>query len=458
MRSLVFGLLLAPLAIGCTGLSLGENDPDNNLGTHLGDGEVAVDPTNETSYVLVSATPKDGETEEDLERTLFAVKAGETQSKKVLDLSFRTDPRMLFLDNGALSMSQDGDQEVLTLLDRDDFSVLEENRINTWYWGTRISGSKRWFAAADNAAPPWDIHVIDSHTLAPRVIPHGGDWLEAMFTNQGDRLLAIVFYEDVHRARILSWDMNVLEAQGFTELPTQEWSGADLDVSVEGVDPDLFFSFTWVGISPSDKYAVFPVRKADVADGTIDDYELLVLDLASHEVRTVDRAKGPVGFSPDGSTIVSYDEDQNGEQRLLLIDAETLEADPEDVAIDGDITYFVSHEGNYVVVASNLGGQSLVLYDMSTQKQTVMSGPGVGLTEFVARPGEDELWIVEPNQLYRADLINTIVDPIDTTFKPQHINILPKRDELVLTDDTRKTLHFFDPVSLEELRSATLDF
>ncbi|NUP11718.1 MAG: hypothetical protein HOW73_37200 [Polyangiaceae bacterium] len=469
LRFLALHFVAAAALTGCTGLSLGENDPNSNLGTYLGDGSVAVDPESETTYVLVSAEPRQDQTDEQVKRTLFAVRPGAKEAEEIADLSERGDPRLLFTSNGVLAMSQKGSEEELLLLDNESFEEKARVTVPTWYWGTRQSASRRWVGVADNADSDYDIHLIDAKTLETRVIPHGGDYIEAMFANESDRLVAISLDEQTHQARLLSWDMNDLEASEFTVFPESGlWSGADIDVSVDDIEWDSFFSFTWVGISPDDRLAVFPVKKYDgeveIGDASIDDYQLVVLNLETKETHIIPRAKGPVGFTPDGSSIVSYDEGPDGEQRLLLIDAETLEpdAEPVDVAIDGSISYFVSHQGNYVVVASNWGDESLVLYDIDSRKQTKMAGPAVGLQEFVSRANPEELWAVSNDgyegDLYRVDLQAAEVYTVSTPFEPEHIGILPARDELVLTDLDRRTLHFMDPDSEIVLRQVELPF
>ena len=455
---------------GCTGLTLGENNPGTNLGTYVGDGEVAVDPTTETAFAVVEQQAANGTIDQ---QALFAVKAGATTATNVLDLSGKTDPRVLFVSSGVLTMSQDGAHQDLTVLDRDTFAVKQQAVAPTWYWGTRQSASRRWVGVADNQTPPYDIHVIDSSSLAIHVLPHGGDWLEAMFTNEQERLLAISFDTTHHVARIQSWDMNVLQSLGFPVAADGKWSGNDIDIQLPGLDPDDAFSFTWVGVSPDDRLAVFPViRRPLLVDpknpSPPPDYQLVVLDLQTHQTRTIDNAKGPVGFTPDGGTIVSYDDGGPAGQQLKLINAETLAIDEEPVALTGGIQYFISHQNNYVVVASSNGGQSLVLYDVNAHKQTTMAGPGVGLTEFVTRQTPEQLWIVDagtnPNtstpygNLYVADFQSSTVTQVPTPFLAEHIGILPMHDQLVIGDNTRQVLHFFDPSKKAVVRDVTMSF
>lgn len=480
------GFVSFSLLVGCTGFSLGENNPSGNLGTSLGGGKIAVDPVTETAYVLVTEEDKDAGI---TRKQLMAVKAEADRAEHVLTLDDREDPRMLFTDNGVLVMSQREGGESLTMFDRESFAVIGQKDVPVWYWGARQSASRRWIGVVDNESDGHDIHVIDAHTFETRAIPHGGDWLEAMFTNRTDRLLSITFDQREERARILSWSMSDLEASGFqTKSATAPWEGAELDLAIDGVVADRWFSHTWVGISPNDHYAVFPVRKAaavsSFGDTAIENYELLVTDLQTGEVRVVPEAKGPVGFTPDGSTIVSYGEDAQGNSELLLIDAETLAIEHQDMPGQGAISYFVSHKGNYVVVSTDT--QSMVLVDIDEGGQTVMSGPDAGLDEFVVRDRkaqapsakaptqakrpaidtDEQLYIVQTElddrleevggTLFLADLARAEVSEIALPFEPVHVGILRKNDQIVLGDVDRHALHFVDPKTNKVLRDVPL--
>jgi hypothetical protein len=282
-----------------------------------------------------------------------------------------------------------------------------------------------------------------------------------MFGTRTDRLFAIVFDAAYRRARILGWDMAALEATGFLEGPAGHWAATEIDVEVDDVINDFNFSFTWVGVSPDDARVVFPVRKwtglEPYESAPNEDHVLLVLDTRTSELRVVENAKGPVGFTPDGSTIVSYGrDDASGDQKLLLIDAETLEVDEQEVPIDGGLSYFVSREGNFVVVASNWGTQSLVLYDVANGQQTNMAGPGLGLDEFVSRIGHDQLFAVDAGNLYRIDLAAALVDDVDLPFEVGHVGIQPTRDRLLVGEADPSRLHFLDPETRAITRTVEL--
>ncbi len=431
--------LFVSLSVACTGATLGEKNPGAD--TYLEYGAIAVDDRSDTCFVMQTAQSDGVES-----KSLVAVHPDTEAARTVLDLTGRNDARMLFPKSGILVMSESGEKDRLDLLDPATFELLETSSPGVRYHGTRMSPSREHIVVADNTSDHAPLHVIDAATLSREVLPHDGDWLEAMWMNGQDTLLAVVFYDmfgTAPRARILSWNVADVIAGGFERDEAGVWTKRILDIDVPDTNPDMLFSFTWVGVSPDDRHAVFPVVGKD--DLGADRHELLVLSIETGEIRKVPDAKGPVGFTPDGSTIVSYTGAESVDQSLLLIDANTLEKDVQDVPIDGGITYFVSHEGNYVVVASNWGDQRLVLFDVDNGKVTEMAGPGVGLNEFVSRLGHGELWLVDQQALFRIDLNAGELETVPTSFAPEHINILRSRDWLVLDDARSEQLFFFSP-------------
>lgn len=458
------------MVTGCTGLSLGENTAGGD--TYLEYGEIAVDDRTENAFLLNTITDKEGIETKSL---LRAIDPDSGAVSQVADLTDRDDSRILFPASGILVMSEQNEKDELLLLDKDTFAEKAREPVDVRYHGTRMSSSRDWVAVADNTSEKAPIHIIDTQLLSRRIIPHDGDWLEAMWLNGSDQLFAIVSYiadPDVpgskNRSRILAWSMADVEAGKFEPGEDGFWPDRKIDFVVEDVMPDFFFSFTWVGISPDDKWAVFPVVESNPE--TPEEYQLLVVDTATGDLRIVHDAKGPVGFTPDSSTIVSYDDkgSQNGpdgetkdgeiDQRLLLVDVNTLEVDPQDVDISGSISYFVSRDGNFVVVASNYEGEKLVLYDIDNDKSTQMKGPAAGLDEFVSRKGKNELWLKDEQSLLKLDMNKGEITTIPTGYSVGHLNILPKHDWLVLSEppsanESAPRVHFFDPKSLKDVKA-----
>jgi hypothetical protein len=453
MRTVSPLVILPLLLTGCTGLSLGEKAAGSD--TYLAAGDIAVDARTDNAFVLNTAQAAAGETTPAAPASaLFAVQPDTGHATHVIDLTGRDNQRVLFPASGVLVMSAQDGAEQLRLFDYQSLALVTSADEPVLYNGTRMSPSRQWFAVADNTSDHAPIHIFDGTTLSHFVVPHGGDWLEAMWMNQSDTLMSIVFYDEnlpTARARLLSWKMSAVAAGGGAPDSSGFWPAPQLDVDIPAINPDGQFSFTWVGVSPDDHWVAFPVRDMNMG------YELVVLDTTNGTTRLVANAKGPVGFTPDSATIVSYrDIDDQGDQELLLINAETLAVDPVTVPITGGVTYFLTHQSNFVVAASAGGGQRLVLYDVDNAKLTQMMGPGVGLDQFAVRPQKGQIWLVDSEELFDLDVAAATFQPVATANAPQHINYLPQHDRLVLDGAGTASLYFLDPDTEQVVLTAPL--
>ncbi len=480
-----FGLVACALgASACTGLTLGENFPGRD--TYLEDGSIAVDPITERVYVLrrTTVTHEDSEGRETQEvfKHLYAIEPDGGPPRHLADVSDLEDLRMLFPRGQVLLMGERDGTDLLRVLDPTSGAVLREVPTTARYHGTRLSPSGRFVAVADNAATDVPIHIIDTETYEIVEVPHDGVWLEAMWANDRDVLVGMVDYHRgwnlsepdpaLARMRFLAWDVAALKQNGF---PTENGFFANplFDVTVDGVTLDSAFSFSWVGIDSADRYAVFPVRAYRPEDPAAEGpggYEgwhadLLVIEMATGALRKIDNGFGPVGFTPDGSTIVSYRYlevlDADGsivehDPQILMIDALTLEAEAMTIPLEGGPSFFVTREGSWVVVASAWGDEELVLYDVDAGMMSRVGGDPVGLREFVSRPGYPEIWLVDDGGLYRLDLMSSQLERIPLSSSVARINILPMRDRLVLGDSDGGTLTFYDPISRSELSHVTI--
>ena len=347
------------------------------------------------------------------------------------------------------------------MFDRDSLAFLRQRDAPGRYWGTRTSPAGRFVAVADNEALHAPIHILDASTLDVEVVPHDGDWLEAMWLNHREQLLAVVFYGSETAspsARVLSWSAEDIASSTLWPEPT-------LDVTLANTTFDLLFSYTWIGVSPDDRYAVIPVQQSDASGGVLE-HRLVVLDLTTFEQRVVPNAQGPVGFTADGSTIVSYrypTGSDRGAARLLIVDAETLSVGEIDPPEDGFPNFFVTREGNWILVSlwrvdpeTMEDGSTSVLYDLSTGATTVL-GRHVQLGEHVSRVGSGELWLVDEGGLTRLPLMSGELEPIPLSFLPEHLNILPAHDRLVMDDAADPhAIRFFDPVGRAVSSTAVL--
>jgi hypothetical protein len=453
------GMTLALLLGGaCTGLSLGERDPGGDV--HLEGGAIAVDPRTETSFVLqILCDEPEGSTCPGVEtRTLHVIAAEPGADTGGIDVTGLSDLRILFPASSVLVMGEPNTaEERLRLFDPVTMEERVQSTSSARYRGTRLSPSGRWLAVSDQLDPQNVLHVIDIEglledapaTVDPHVVPHGGSWLEAMWLNQRDELVAVVF--EGPDTRILSWTMDQQEADDF-ETENGYWANPHLDISVPDTSPDIIGSFTWVGVAPDDHLIVFPVVQGDT-------HVLLVVSPDDGELRVVPDARGPVGFTPDGGTIVSYryvDDGAGGTlPELLLVDAETLDTTSLSIPWTSGPQYFVSRESNHLVVAAAIGNQKLVLYDLDAQEVTELDGPEIGLHEFVSRLGHDELWLVDDG-LHRLDFVTEAFETVPLDWTPAHINILRQRDQLVLDDEDASRVLFWSPQTREVAREVLL--
>jgi hypothetical protein len=484
-------------ASGCTGFTLGLNEagddtyldngrPPTDDG-HVGEGEgwcvyngaIAVDDRTDEVYTLVSTSMVEcDEIDHATETTkdLYVVSPTTHVPRRVMDLTDRDDVRVLFPRDKLLVMSERDGHDVLSYLDPATHRVTFEMEAQVRYNGTRMSPSRRFLAVADNTSAFAPIHIIDTEELGLVDVEHDGDWLELQWLHTSDTLVGIVFYDwdgvgidcagsscaidtvcrPETRARIMTWSLEGAGASSISEDPNGTWSRPELDVTVPGACADMLFSYTWVGISPDDLAAVFPVRAQDEATGEWG-YQLLVVSLVDGSVRRVDDAMGPVGFTPDGSTIVSYryvelppaegETEGSTATQLVLIDSETLEETTIDLTeiVEWGPQFFVTRNANVVVITTPFGSEHLVIHDVDTATTTTLENPGwATLNEFVSRDAASELWMVSDG-LFRLDYLSPSLEQVALDFTPAHINRLPGADLLVLDDPAAAKLVYFHP-------------
>jgi hypothetical protein len=465
-RQLIASILVLP-AVACTGASFGENGPGDgdgdgpSLGTYLENGSIAVDGTNENVFVLSTETDSDTLVET---KELLVAGPQATRARRLAQLTGLEDLRLLFTGDRIMVMGEAGTTEELIVYDRAASAEIDRRTAPGRYHGTRVSGSGDFVVVADNDEDKFPLHVIRAGDLSITQIPHDGDWLEANWVNNSDRLLAAVFYGPKFgsgpadgSARIMSWSISSLAADNFPIGADNLWINPQLDVTIENADLDLLFSFSWLSVSPDDRYAVVPMVHRD--EGEVDNrHRLAVITLATGEVRMVDDARGPVGFTPDGSTIVSYRSATtpggDAATQLLLLDAESLEGELLDEPSPGLIQYFVTRENNFVVVGDFFGSSELTLVDLDNGKTTRL-GRAIDLNEFVSRPGTGQLYLVDQG-LFRLDVFAATLEEVPLAFEPAHINRLPS-DQLVVDNPSADELVFLDPDSGDTNRRVSLD-
>ncbi|MCO4764079.1 MAG: hypothetical protein KC502_21390 [Myxococcales bacterium] len=466
IRRLIPSLLLAVAA--CTGLSLGDNTPGQDTFMELG--AIAVDHVTDTSFVLRKGPDATGD---GVIKSLWAVPHKGTP-KPIATLDGQGDVRVLFPHSGVLVMAESNGKEQLTLLDRTTFKVMASAVHDARYAGTRMSPSRRWIAVADNKHKSIPLLLIDTTTLKTRALPSNADWLEAMWARSSDTLLVMASWRDNQnkdkwqagwkKTRLMAWRMDTLEKFAFQTAGDGFWANQLMDVVLPGYGADLFFSFSWVGVAPDDSYVVFPLLKISENKEETPMHQLAVVDLLAGKmgtVRFVDNAKGPVGFTSDGSSIISYrdvDRDKDGKndgQDLLAMDINTLKIEQLTVPFSGLINFFITGDGHFVVVAGWNGSAKLSLFDLDADTGSTLAGPNLDLHEVVPRVKGKELWICDDG-LHRLRVEKGTLDTIKLPFVAWHANLLPTADEIVTGDRDGETLVFVSPVSGKIVRTVHL--
>ena len=427
----------------CTGMSLGENGAGQD--THVDPGEpadgehimgaIAIEPDEDRLWVVheeLRGTSRTGH--------LSAIDPVSGKVQEVMDVSGTEDRRVLFpADDRMLLLAQHDGQEHMVLFDTDELEPIASRRASTWYWGTRTSPSGRFLAVADNAADEAPIHIIDLATLEAYVLPQDTDALEAMWNPDEDVLLTVGVtdaFQPSAEARIRRYDLRGVD------LAAAGLPAADLDVALPGVDWDLLFSFTWITASPDGRWAVFPLRD----DGQ---FRLFILDQETGELRSAG-GHGPVGFTPDSATIVSYDRQALGEGEeienqtfLRLIDTVSLEARDVKIAVDMP-SFTISHERNDVLVTSALAADEPVLhYRVDLEQLTAVKGAeALVLTDFVIPPAREELWLNSSGGLFRVDMAGDRIEQHELPFGLNSVNLRAEAGELALGERAARIWRF----------------
>lgn len=548
-------LIIFGLACGGGGATFGENSPGNAAyggGTYVDDarvttetpegvgenGSLAVDPDTEFTFT-VQKRLVDG-----AEQKRLVVVPPDEEARVVMDLDGYVDVRILFPPSSVLVMAQpvfseealasgrclqptnlrDAPQvcgDELIWFDKAGSRVLQTLRTPAYYYGTRLSPKRNHLVVADNFQSPATLHLLDTATGRTNVVPQDGAWFEGMWMHDEDVLVTAHFGRTTREEDAPSY----LEIREW--FPSADTDQAVLDRSVcfvrgnvrpEGctsfvvadIDPIFSVGFSWIGISPDDRFVAVPAADAD---GTA---VVLVVDRETDELRVVVDTYGPVGFTPDSRQMVGFGFDEPYESpsrldealnfstgegpHLRIVDLETLEVTVEPTPDVERPTFFVSRDSSDVVVVNFLGGEGMMIVDLSRHESREMAGPavaargraadlsdpgarsrsldrrvmsandlisrtsiresdigcrerichtgeefGVSLREFVSRTGEQELWLVEARNLLRVDLELGFVEEIAIDGQPEHINILPGHDLLVIDAAHQQNIRFFDP-------------
>jgi DNA-binding beta-propeller fold protein YncE len=425
---------LAILLTGCTGFSLGENMPGGDTpvdpdlpepGQHRM-GAIAVEPDEAQLWVVHEANEGG-----DIRAHLSAVDPVTGATSEVLDVSGTADRRVVFPSADRMILfAQTGDRDNLTLIDTSNRTAVTSVLAPTWYWGTRTAPSGNAVVVADNNDPNLALHVIDTKTLGHQVIVHDGDMVEGMWNHSEDVFIALSVTDPFGShpvAKLLRYDWRGVDFSQPLPGPTVEWSLA-------GYGWDFWFSFTWIGISPDDHWAVFPLIK-HTAGADNGEHVLLVLDQTTGGVSLVP-GSGPVGFTRDSSRIVSYGVNaaRNAED-LWLIDPASHATQVVTLPWQNLVSFFPMHDIDDIVVTPSWSGGPVAIYDQPTNAvRSVGNGDPMTLDDFVSRPGKGELWLESGGTVAALDVAHATLTTINLGAMTSTINVRPSADQAVVGD------------------------
>ncbi len=402
------------LACGGGGATFGENapgDPQYGGGTYLDDarvsattpdgvgenGSIAVDPDTETVFTVQVRNDPDGSGEQ---KRLVAVR--DDGARSLLDLTSARDVRILFPADSVVVLAEwcEDDECIdhMFWFEKESLRPLREKVTGARYHGTRLSSKRNWLVVAQNNDDPSPLHLLDLRTGDTNAVPTTGEWYEAMWLHREDTLVMahfsdLAFDDDGGEAflTIKEWFPNAdstspIPGSSVCFVPEGEARPESCDaVAIPGIAPTWAAGFSWIGVSKDDRWVAVPARTEEKAVVALVDRDARTMEL-------IEDAFGPVGFTPDGKTMVAYGFDsysahpdslaewvrtghETQDAHMIFIDLETRERTHAPLPQDRAPLFFVSHDTNEVVVVPIAGGTSVAMYDLDADQAVVMSGP-----------------------------------------------------------------------------------
>lgn len=504
---------MAPLLltqVGCGGVAPDEQVPGET--SYMEYGALAVDPRTDTIFSLqtffeptptpsVESDPIESPTVEPtsapepvlLSRELYAIRPQDGTFQSLGNVFDVENIALLFPKDRLMMVGYLQNQPLLRLYDAQTLSLEEEAFPAVTSWGgVTVAPSGNTFAVQD-----WTNEGEDSkltvtlgslETLETHSLTLSESSSRMVWSPTEDRLVLSMYTLNLESQlpsiRVLSWTLDALEKNAYTLDEEGLWVGASVDVRLEQQTPGQGY-YSAPMISPEGDYLIqstFHVTESDTdGDGdqdlSIDDSMIHLISLPSGQIRTLRGLEGPANFTPDGSTLVANRQavstNANGEtlsqSMLVLVDVETLAYEETFLSEDGYSDYFVTREGNFVVIDmepiystnEETGEQetvdsNLMIFDIDAGVMRTITDSAVEIADYVTRPGHGELWSLSGTKLYRIDYVSAKVQNINTSWESAFIHYLPNMDKLVLMERAKPVLHLVDPDSLFVERAITL--
>jgi len=405
-------------------------------------GRPYVSVSTERVYALLNSDlQQDCGSSETIDRKVVYAIHPDVGAQALVDVSGREDVRLLDTSEGLLLMGESSGFEHLWRIDHETLEILDNDAQEVRYWGTRTSPSRRWVAAGDNTGPGLDLHIIDPRSLDGFQLSPDAAWTEAQWLEDEDQVATIAFDGSLNSARLELWDLRGID------------DGADLpnapvySVQIDEIQPNIFGSYTWIGVDPVGPYVAYPVWDSGTGQPVV-----LLQDSTDGSTRRVNGVDGPLRFTPDGSTLVGWNINYPG--RIELVDVVSLEVRTVDLPMEGMVEFVMGYGGNQLLVADVFGNDELVIYDLDLDESIVL--PVVAsLEQFAQR--QDQVWMVDEERLFEVDLGEGVIEEIDLGWSPRHVVWAPVSDMLYLDDAHAPRARFMDPETLEISWEVVLD-
>jgi hypothetical protein len=416
----------------------------------VSNGALGVDPDTETTFLLQARGGAGGY----VERALVAVRPDDGGVQVLERPQGSAATRLLFLRDGVLVIRAEDSGSSLRLYDPRTLALRLSLRAPMAYRRVQVSPSRRFVLADDSVFSRAGFALIEHDSLRSVQVHSRGYWMEASWHHTTDRLVAAVAQSSENNAtmRFVVYDVAQVRREGY---PVQDpvWRSPILDVSVPGIVPH-FLGTRVITVSPDDRFAVIPVSEYGWELGSGRTAQLLMLDLQNGSVARIDDAFGPVGITPDGSTIVAHRgrDDMPNQSELVLIDRATLTRTVVPLPFNGDPIYHTTRRGNRVLISSLYSPVGFYLYDLAMQRLTFLPGVWASLRDFVVREQADEVYALDRG-LLRLSLSAARSERVNLRWTPAHLNYLPQHDLLVLDAPATNSLRFWSPT----LRETVLD-
>lgn len=460
------------------------DDPDYGYGWETG--ALGTDPLHDRTFVM--RTLVDLETGARLSSKLFVVEPSGS-ARRLIDSAPLEAPRLLFSPQHVVVVQRNSHGDVFRRFDRDSLTEVDEVEPGAVYDEAQVSPSGRYVVATksevylegDEPGPPAEVRILDLTSGTEHVLSLNRSQAEAGWLQDSDQLVVVRYRyptQPDRLAHLLSWRLPEVGPFAPTVDEDGLWTEPLLSVVMDDVGPP---SWGRGKVLTPDRDGLIAFAATDVVNR--DEIELdptvaplrrdsmLLVDSRIGEVVRVPDIGGPVSFTDDGGHLLGHRtywaeegelgcaEDSCGYPVLVLVDLDTLIEEERVVPeLEGGMRYWPARGGRYVLLADPAGEVPSLRYDVELDVVDEIAGGPVKLSQFVARPSADQVWLIEGDALLYLDVGAELPVwlPLEG-LRAGHLGLLPGLDRVVVDDlEDPAALHLVDPDAAQVVSSPRL--